>query len=66
VSATAFLTKRAYGYVVPEVVIARSDLESVVTDCGFVVDLVLEGMGYDLSSAVGIATTSETWVCRRV
>ena len=65
-SVTAYLTKRAYGYVVPEVVIARSDLEAVIAECGFVVECALPGITYDLRPAVGISTVSETWVCRRV
>ncbi len=64
-SPTAFLTKRAYGYVVPEVVIARSDLEAVIAECGFIVECALPGITYDLQPVVGIPTVSETWVCRR-
>ena len=64
-STTAYLTKRAYGYVVPEVVIARSDLQAALDECGFVVDCVLPGITYDLEPAIEIPTVSETWVCRR-
>ena len=62
---TTFLTKRAYGHVVPELVIARDALEDLIDSCGFTVVTTVNGLDYDLRHVIGRPTSSETWLCRR-
>ena len=65
-SPTAYFTKRAYGFTVPEVALARVELSALIAECGFSVVDVLAGIDYDLRDPIGIPTVSESWMCRRV
>ena len=62
---TTVLTKRAYGHVVPELVLARDALEDAISSCGFAVVTSVPGLEYDLTHVIGRPTSSETWLCRR-
>lgn len=64
-SPTTFLTKRAYGYTVPEVAFARADVVAALATHGFTIVTARKGIDYDLNDVIGIATSSETWVCQR-
>ncbi len=60
---TTYLTKRAYGYPVVEVVIAEAELRAQLLLAGFEVKGVRPGIDYDLRAFIGIATRSQTWIC---
>lgn len=60
---TTYLTKRAYGYPVVEVVIAEADLRAQLALGGFEVQGVRPGLAYDLYPFIGIRTMSQTWLC---
>ena len=62
---TAYFTKRAYGYVVPELALSRSEFTAAIRDNGFECTATFAGIDYDLEPMIGIPTSSETWVCRR-
>lgn len=62
---TTYLRKRAYGFVVPEVVCNRNDLVAALAGAGFDVERTWTGLDYNLHRYIGIPTTSQTWLARR-
>jgi len=61
---TRAVEKLAYGSPVVELVFSRQELLSEIAAAGRGVDSQTETLPYDLNRYIGIATTSETWVCR--
>lgn len=64
IPSTRTVEKLAYGSPVVELVFSREELHSAIAAVGRRVDGQSETLPYVLNRYIGIATTSETWVCR--
>jgi 2-polyprenyl-3-methyl-5-hydroxy-6-metoxy-1,4-benzoquinol methylase len=62
---TTFLTKRAYGQLVPEVIINRGEFEGILRSNALEVSHVLDSLPYSVDKVVGDTVETLTYVCRK-
>lgn len=62
---TTFLKKKAYGTTVPEVIIARKELESLIHKQGYVIRHILESLPYRVGKVVDHPVDTLTYVCEK-
>ena len=60
---TTFLSKKAYGQAVIEVIFNESHLRQIFEECGLAVHHVLNSIPYNLDSVLGEFTTTKTYLC---
>jgi SAM-dependent methyltransferase len=62
---TTFLTKKAYGEDVVEVIFNRDELQEIFAAHRLVTEAVFESIPYDVSAVVGERTWTSTYLCRK-
>lgn len=62
---TRFLTKRAYGVSVAEVIINEAEFENLLRDCGLRIRSVLESLPYRVDGIVGGTVHTLTYLCEK-
>lgn len=63
--ATTFLTKKAYGAQVAEVIISQAEFENLLHEQGLIIRHILESLPYNVDSVVGGAVHTLTYVCEK-
>lgn len=64
--ATTFLSKKAYGEPVTEVIINQAELEMLFSTYHLTIVKTLESIPYDLSAVIGEKTLTLTYLCQKV